>query len=81
MNIINIKPVLVGFNLTANKVSFQILTFDLSPKEFNLVAKFYNDNNEIANIPFELPIEDYNNWKSDSGLENKCLVALNLDKA
>ena len=78
---ISIKEISVGFNLTANMVSFQILTFDLSPKEFNLVAKFYNDNVEISNVPFQLPIEDYTNWKSDSGLENKCLVALNLEKA
>lgn len=77
---IKIKEISVGFNLTANNVSFQVLTFDLSPKEFNLVAKFYCDNNEVVNVPFQLPIEDYNNWKSDSGLENKCLVALNLEK-
>jgi hypothetical protein len=77
---IRIKEISVGFNLTANMVSFQVLTFDLSPIEFKLVAKFYFDNNEVANVPFQLPIEDYNNWKSDSGLENKCLVALNLEK-
>jgi len=78
---IQIKEISVGFNLTANNVSFQVLTFDLSPKEFNLVAKFYFDNNEVANVPFQLPIQAYDNWKVDSTLENKCLVALNLEKA
>ena len=78
---IRIKEISVGFNLTANMVSFQVLTFDLSPKEFKLVAKFYFDNNEVANVPFQLNITDYVNWKGDSALENKCILALNLEKA
>ena len=85
MNKINIEPVVVGLNITANVVSFQILTFDLSPITFNLNARFYNETNdelqEVSNIPFTLPLEDYESWKSDSVLENKCLKALNLIRA
>jgi hypothetical protein len=85
MNQINIEPVIVGLGITANVVSFQILTFDLSPITFNLNARFYNENNdelkEVSNIPFTLPLEDYETWKSDSVLENKCLKALNLVRA
>jgi hypothetical protein len=85
MNKINIEPVTVGFNITANVVAFQILTFDLSPIEFNLNARFYNkieaETIEVCNIPFTLPIEDYETWKSDAVLENKCLKALNLVRA
>jgi hypothetical protein len=82
MNQINIEQVVVGFNITANVVSFQILTFDLSPIEFNFNARFYVETaeeiKEVCNIPFTLPIEDYETWKSDAVLENKCLKALNL---
>jgi len=82
MNQINIEPVIVGFNITANVVAFQVLTFDLSPITFNLNARFYFETEEeikeVSNIPFTLPIEDYETWKSDSVLENKCLKALNL---
>jgi hypothetical protein len=85
MNKINIEPVVVGWNITANVVSFQILTFDLSPLTFNLNARFYNETEEkikeVCNIPFTLPLEDYETWKSDSVLENKCLKALNLVRA
>jgi hypothetical protein len=85
MNQINIIPVTVGFNITANVVSFQILTFDLSPITFNLNARFYVETQdqikEVSNIPFTLPLEDYESWKSDGVLENKCLKALNLVKA
>jgi hypothetical protein len=84
MNQINIEPVTVGFNITANVVAFQVLTFDLSPITFNLNARFYNETKdeikEVSNIPFTLPLEDYETWKSDSVLENKCLKALNLVK-
>ena len=85
MNQINIEPVIVGFNITANVVAFQVLTFDLSPITFNLNARFYNETQEeikeVSNIPFSLPLEDYETWKSDSVLENKCLKALNLVRA
>jgi hypothetical protein len=85
MNQINIETVTVGLGITANVVSFQILTFDLSPIEFNLNARFYNETQdqikEVSNIPFTLPLEDYESWKSDGVLENKCLKALNLVKA
>jgi len=81
MNIINITPVSVALNITANKVTFQVLTLDLTPETFNLNARFFNEEVEVSNVPFELPIEDYTNWKSDSELETKCLAALNLTKA
>jgi len=85
MNQINIEPVTVGLGITANVVSFQILTFDLSPIEFNFNARFYNETEkeikEVSNIPFTLPIDDYESWKSDAVLENKCLKALNLVRA
>ena len=85
MNKINIEPVTVGLGITANVVSFQILTFDLSPIEFNFNARFYVETQdqikEVSNIPFTLPLEDYESWKSDSVLENKCLKALNLVRA
>jgi hypothetical protein len=85
MNKINIEPVIVGFNITANVVAFQVLTFDLSPDTFNLNARFYNEIEaeikEVSNIPFTLPLEDYETWKSDAVLENKCLKALNLVRA
>jgi hypothetical protein len=85
MNQINIEPVTVGLGITANVVAFQVLTFDLSPITFNLNARFYNETKdevkEVSNIPFTLPIEDYETWKSDTELENKCLKALNLVRA
>jgi hypothetical protein len=85
MNKINIEPVTVGLGITANVVAFQVLTFDLSPDTFNLNARFYNETEtetkEVSNIPFTLPIEDYETWKSDAVLENKCLKALNLVRA
>jgi|LakMenE01Jun11ns_1017448.scaffolds.fasta_scaffold9567095_2 hypothetical protein len=85
MNKINIEPVTVGLGITANVVAFQVLTFDLSPDTFNLNARFYNEIEaelkEVSNIPFTLPIEDYETWKSDAVLENKCLKALNLVRA
>ncbi len=85
MNKINIEPVTVGLGITANVVAFQVLTFDLSPETFNLNARFYNEieaeTKEVSNIPFTLPIEDYETWKSDAVLENKCLKALNLVRA
>jgi hypothetical protein len=85
MNKINIEPVVVGWGITANVVAFQVLTFDLSPLTFNLNARFYNETEtelkEVSNIPFTLPIEDYESWKSDAVLENKCLKALNLVRA
>jgi hypothetical protein len=85
MNQINIEPVTVGFNITANVVAFQVLTFDLSPLTFNLNARFYLETEEeikeVSNIPFTLPIEDYETWQSDAVLENKCLKALNLVRA
>jgi len=80
MNIIDIKPVAVALNVTANKVAFQVLTLDLTPKTFNLNARFFSDKVEVSNVPFELPISDYNDWKSDLELENKCLTALNLER-
>ena len=85
MNTINITPVTVAFNKIANAVSFQVLTLDLTPEKFYLNAKFFNvfENNkiELANVPFELPIEDYKNWQNDAELEAKCLTALNLNRA
>jgi hypothetical protein len=85
MNKINIEPVTVGLGITANVVAFQILTFDLSPITFNLNARFYVETEkqikEVSNIPFTLPLEDYESWKSDTELENKCLKALNLVRA
>lgn len=84
MNTINITPVVVAFNTTANAVSFQVLTLNLTPTEFKLNARFYNvqekQTTEVANILFALPLEDYNNWNSDVELENKCLSALGLQK-
>ncbi len=85
MNTINIKPVPVGFNKLANAVCFQVLTLDLNPNKFYLNAKFFNvsESNkiELANVPFELPIEDYKNWQNDAILETKCITALNLERA
>jgi hypothetical protein len=85
MNKINIEPVTVGLGITANVVAFQILTFDLSPDTFNLNARFYNEieaeTKEVSNIPFTLPLEDYETWNSDAVLENKCLKTLNLVRA
>ena len=84
MNTINITPVVVAFNTTANAVSFQVLTLNLTPTEFKLNARFYNvhekQTTEVANIPFALPFEDYENWNSDLELENKCLSALSLQR-
>jgi hypothetical protein len=86
MTLINIKPVAVGLNQTANAISIQVLTLDLTPEKFNLNARFFsidskNIQTELLNIPFELPIEDYSNWISDTYLENKSLEALNLERA
>jgi len=86
MNKINIKPVVVGLNITANAVAIQVLTLDITPEVFNLNARFFNVNQkeglgpEVANIPFTLPLEDYENWQTNEYLENKSLAALNLEK-
>jgi len=81
MNLINIKPVFVALNTTANKVAFQVLTLDLSPKEFKLNARFYQDDAEITNIPFELDLSFYESWTNDVELENECLKHFNLERA
>ena len=84
MNTINITPVAVGLNQAANAVLFQIQTLNLPPTEFIFNARFFwitnNIQKEVANVPFLLPIEDYNNWNSDVELENKCLSALSLQR-
>lgn len=86
MTLINIIPVTVGYNQTANAIAIQVLTLDLTPEKFNLNGRFFyvdseNIKTELANIPFELPIEDYIKWLTDEYLENKCLEALNLERA
>ncbi len=90
MKIIDIKPVAVGLNITANAVSFQVLTLDITPKQFKLNARFFyinaepgleTERTEVSNTPFELPIEDYNNWQTDEYLESKCLTKLGLERA
>jgi len=82
---IKIEPVSVAFNTTANAVEFQVSTLTLSPTTFDLNAKFYNEiehlSFEVSNVPFSLPLEDYNTWDSDVELENKCLAYLNLTRA
>jgi len=84
MNTINIKPIAVALNTNANAVSFQVLTLTLPPQTFLLNARFFQINQdstkEVINIPFELPLSDYENWQSDAELEDKCLVALNLER-
>jgi len=84
MNLINIKPIAVALNTTANAVSFQVLTLSLPPQNFLLNARFFQvDENlkvEVSNVPFELSLEDYENWQNDTELENKCLAALNLER-
>lgn len=85
MTTINIKPVPVGFNRTANAISIQVLTLNIKPEKFNLNARFFSviedKKTELANVPFELPLEDYDNWQTDEYLENKSLQALNLERA
>jgi hypothetical protein len=81
MNTINILPVFVALNTTANKVVFQVLTLDLSPTEFKLNARFFQDTNEITNIPFELPLSVYELWTDDKYLEDVCLSHFKLERA
>ena len=85
MNLINIKPVSVALGVTANAVSFQVLTLDIWPKDFKLNARFFSvtdeGQKEVSNVPFSLPLEDYENWNADTYLENKSLAALNLERA
>jgi len=85
MNLIKIKPVSVGLNIQANAVSIQVLTLDIAPEKFNLNARFFfvdeETKKEISNIPYELPLEDYNEWITDEFLENKSLKHLNLERA
>jgi len=84
MNIINIKPIAVALNTIANAVSFQVLTLSLPPQTFSLNARFFqvteDSKNEVSNVPFTLPLEDYETWQNDTELENKCLEALNLQR-
>lgn len=84
MNLINIKPVAVGLNITANAVAIQVLTLDIKPIAFNLNARFFDvtedKQTEVANIPFTLPLEDYDNWQTDEYLENKSLAKLGLTR-
>lgn len=89
MNKIKIKPISVGLNTTANEVSIQVLTLDITPEAFKLNARFYDTqtigeettSKEVYNAPFELPIEVYNNWQQDSYLENESLAKLGLERA
>lgn len=91
MTLIEIQPVAVGFGVTANHVAIQVLTLDIKPKEFNLNARFYNvipatddkpeQKEEVANVPFSLPLEVYDNWDNDLYLENESLKKLNLTRA
>ena len=91
MTLIKINPVVVALNTTANAVAIQVLTLDIKPQAFKLNARLFNvepatettpeNKTEVANIPFELPIEDYDNWQTDEYLETKSLQALNLTKA
>lgn len=84
MNIINIIPVAVGLNITANAVGFQVQNFNLTPEELPMNARFYNvegeSKTEVSNIPFTLPKSVYDKWTTDSYLETESLKALNLTK-
>ena len=83
MELIKIKPVPVSLGTTANAVLFQVMTLDLSPSEFKLNARFFNvekeTKTEVANVPFELPLADYETWTNDEVLADKCLTKLNLE--
>ena len=84
MNLIKIKPVQVALNTTANAVAIQVLTLNIAPENFNLNARFFfvdgEIKSEVSNVPFSLPIEDYNKWVTDEYLENASLNALNLER-
>ena len=84
MQKINIIPIVVALGISANAVSFEVLTLPIPPTTFKLNARFFNvqedKTEEVSNVPFELPLEDYNNWQSDTILEDKCLTKLGLKR-
>ena len=84
MQKINIIPIVVALGISANAVSFEVLTLPIPPTTFKLNARLFNvqedKTEEVSNVPFELPLEDYNTWQSDTILEDKCLTKLGLKR-
>lgn len=76
--IVKIIPTPVALGVLADGFDVQVLTFNLAPDTLPCNGKFYKDGKEVANVPFELSKDVYENWLTDQYLIEQSMLVLGL---